>query len=170
VRAGRAALREWRARANKITTSRRRVKRNLVSSFWRVYFCELIYMYVSIYACMSHLQDPTFMMKIVQECSRTYKIAGLKAYEFSPLGTIFCLSLHFWEWQLSVYTRPPLLSIATVYVDYMNWRGNNFRICADKCAKKQSNSARGSFAAAVCTLLRWSWAARRRWVCDRVSF
>ena len=38
------------------------------------------------YAGAELVEDPSFMMKVVMECSRTYKYAGIKAYEFSPLS------------------------------------------------------------------------------------
>lgn len=40
------------------------------------------------YAGAELVEDASFMMKVVNECSRTYKYAGIKAYEFSPLGKV----------------------------------------------------------------------------------
>jgi hypothetical protein len=54
--------------------------------------------YAMKYAGPELVEDPAWMMKVVQECSRTYKYAGIKAYEFSPLGlngrTPACQSAH----------------------------------------------------------------------------
>ena len=48
--------------------------------------------YAMKYAGPELVEDPTFMMKVVTECSKTYKYANMKAYEFSPLGMfdVYC--------------------------------------------------------------------------------